>query len=605
MMDILINTYDTMAKILLVEDEVNIASFIERGLREFGHEVYVAYDGAAGWELTQKNDFQLLILDIIMPKMNGLQLCKQYRQRFGYHAPVIMLTALGTTEDIVSGLDAGADDYLVKPFSFQELEARIKALLRRSGNESVHMALRCGDLVLDPPSHRAIRNGQVIDLTVKEYRLLEYFIQNQGTALSRMNLLKNVWDKDFDTKANPYRSGCGLYDGSMKTGNKIALFYSAITIGVIAVVTLVFYLVSTSYISRLYYSYLTEKAYATAQKHWEKDETDDESYARIQQRYEETLPVATEILLNADSLETRQVLSRYLDATQVRSLYQEDIVHFKHDTQMGAALYYPDNEGNFIVIVLSGNQYGMDIQHRIGWLLLGLILVSSVLIYFVGRLYATRMVDRIDAAYQSEKAFISNASHELNNPLTAIQGECEISLLKERSPEEYQAALRRIATETSRIIQLIKHLLFLSHGDKEIQKSAMETIFLADFLMQFSSARISFSPDNFSYMIRANPYLLKIAIKNILSNACKYSDDKSVEMRLRGSVLTISDRGIGIPPEELKRIFQPFYRASNTWEYAGHGVGLSLSLRILSTYGAKVNITSDLGIGTSVEIDFG
>lgn len=202
MMDILINTYDTMAKILLVEDEVNIASFIERGLREFGHEVYVAYDGAAGWELTQKNDFQLLILDIIMPKMNGLQLCKQYRQRFGYYAPVIMLTALGTTEDIVSGLDAGADDYLVKPFSFQELEARIKALLRRSGNESVHMALRCGDLVLDPPSHRAIRNGQVIDLTVKEYRLLEYFIQNQGTALSRMNLLKNVWDKDFDTNTN-------------------------------------------------------------------------------------------------------------------------------------------------------------------------------------------------------------------------------------------------------------------------------------------------------------------------------------------------------------------------------------------------------------------
>ena len=202
MMDILINTYDTMAKILLVEDEINIASFIERGLRAFGHEVYVAYDGAAGWELTQKNDFQLLILDIIMPKMNGLHLCKQYRQRFGYHAPVIMLTALGTTEDIVSGLDAGADDYLVKPFSFQELEARIKALLRRSGNESVHMALRCGDLVLDPPSHRAIRNGQVIDLTVKEYRLLEYFIQNQGTALSRMNLLKNVWDKDFDTNTN-------------------------------------------------------------------------------------------------------------------------------------------------------------------------------------------------------------------------------------------------------------------------------------------------------------------------------------------------------------------------------------------------------------------
>lgn len=191
-----------MAKILLVEDEVNIASFIERGLREFGHEVLVAYDGQAGWELILKNDFQLLILDIIMPKMNGLQLCKQYRQRFGYRSPVVMLTALGTTEDIVSGLDAGADDYLAKPFSFQELEARIKALLRRSGNDATDVNPRCGDLVLDPQSHRAIRGGQIIDLTVKEYRLLEYFMQNQGTALNRISLLKNVWDKDFDTNTN-------------------------------------------------------------------------------------------------------------------------------------------------------------------------------------------------------------------------------------------------------------------------------------------------------------------------------------------------------------------------------------------------------------------
>ena len=201
MMDILINTYDTMAKILLVEDEVNIASFIERGLREFGHEVYVAYDGAAGWELTQKNDFQLLILDIIMPKMNGLQLCKQYRQRFGYHAPVIMLTALGTTEDIVSGLDAGADDYLVKPFSFQELEARIKALLRR-GRETPALQLTCNDLVLDCNTRRAQRGEISIDLTVKEYRLLEYFMTHQGVVLSRLTLLKDVWDKNFDTNTN-------------------------------------------------------------------------------------------------------------------------------------------------------------------------------------------------------------------------------------------------------------------------------------------------------------------------------------------------------------------------------------------------------------------
>ena len=191
-----------MAKILLVEDEVNIASFIERGLQEFGHEVSVSYDGMAGWELLQKENFQLLILDIIMPRMNGLQLCRQYRQLYGYQSPVVMLTALGTTDDIVNGLDAGADDYLVKPFSFQELEARIKALLRRIGTETATASLRCGDLSLDPTSHRAFRNGTPIDLTVKEYRLLEYFILNQGTALNRLTLLKHVWDKDFDTNTN-------------------------------------------------------------------------------------------------------------------------------------------------------------------------------------------------------------------------------------------------------------------------------------------------------------------------------------------------------------------------------------------------------------------
>ena len=190
-----------MAKIILVEDEINIASFIERGLREFGHEVSVVYDGTAGWELLQNESFDLLILDIIMPGMNGLELCRMYRQRFGYHSPVVMLTALGTTDDIVKGLDAGADDYLVKPFSFQELEARIKALLRRSKEVPVQQ-LVCGDLILDCTLRRARRGNMDIDLTVKEYRLLEYFLLHQRAVLSRLTLLRDVWDKNFDTNTN-------------------------------------------------------------------------------------------------------------------------------------------------------------------------------------------------------------------------------------------------------------------------------------------------------------------------------------------------------------------------------------------------------------------
>ena len=391
----------------------------------------------------------------------------------------------------------------------------------------------------------------------------------------------------------------------MKTGTKIALFYSGITLGVIAVVIFLFYWVATGYMNNLYYSYLAEKAWATAQKHWEKDEVSDEDYARIQQHYDETMPVATEILLNADSVQTtRDSLRLYLTETEIEQLYTGKPLRINHNDLFGAALYYPDNEGNFIVLVLSANKYGVEIQQRMAWMLLGLFLISGILIYFVGRLYATRMIDRIDAAYQSEKSFISNASHELNNPLTAIRGECEISLMKERSPSEYQAALKRIETEANRITQLMKNLLFLSRGDNEILSSAVEEISLADFLMQFADGRVSFQTDHFAYTIQANPYLLKIAIGNLINNACKYSGDKPVEMRLRGGILTIEDQGIGIPAEELLRIHQPFYRASNARGFSGNGIGLSLAMRILHSYKAEVQFVSEPGKGTRVSIIF-
>ena len=191
-----------MAYILLAEDEINIASFIERGLQESGHTVYTVHDGISAWKAIQQKQYDILILDIIMPQMNGLEVCKKFRQTEGYRTPILLLTALGTSDDIVSGLEAGADDYLVKPFNFQELGARIKALVRRSRNDKSVQTLTCADLVLNCNTRKAQRGTQEIELTVKEYRLLEYFLQNQGCVLSRMNLLKNVWDKNFDPNTN-------------------------------------------------------------------------------------------------------------------------------------------------------------------------------------------------------------------------------------------------------------------------------------------------------------------------------------------------------------------------------------------------------------------
>lgn len=196
-------------KILLVEDEANIASFIKRGLEEFGYEVVVAYDGEAGWQEILGGQFQLLIFDIVMPKLSGLDLCHRYREQYGFSTPVLLLTALGTTENIVEGLEAGADEYIVKPFSFRELQARIAALLRRSklhinndGESSYNGSLQVADLTLNLSAHRAERKGVVIDLTTKECRLLEFFIHNKGVVLNRETLLKNVWDKNFDTNTN-------------------------------------------------------------------------------------------------------------------------------------------------------------------------------------------------------------------------------------------------------------------------------------------------------------------------------------------------------------------------------------------------------------------
>lgn len=192
-----------MPGILLVEDEKNIASFLERGLQEAGYEVTVAFDGLEGEACIRKQEFDLLILDIMMPKKSGLELCREFRKLRGYASPVVMLTALGTTEDIVNGLEAGADDYVVKPFSFLELEARVKALLRRIKPQAeATTSYQCGDLTLDPNSRRALRKDKTINLTVREFRLLEYLIANQGVALSREDILKEVWDKEAGRNMN-------------------------------------------------------------------------------------------------------------------------------------------------------------------------------------------------------------------------------------------------------------------------------------------------------------------------------------------------------------------------------------------------------------------
>jgi len=188
--------------LLLVEDEPSVVSVISRGLTEEGFTVSIAPDGLIGKQMALDNQFDLIILDIMLPGINGLELCKIIKEQKP-NTPIIMLTALGTTENVVNGLDNGADDYLIKPFKFAELFARIRMLLRRyNGIASQDQIITIADLQINLSAKTVKRDQQEIVLTATEYRLLEYLAKNRSKILSRIDILENVWDIDFNLGTN-------------------------------------------------------------------------------------------------------------------------------------------------------------------------------------------------------------------------------------------------------------------------------------------------------------------------------------------------------------------------------------------------------------------
>ena len=188
-------------KILLVEDELNLAGFLKKGLEEEGHEVVIAPDIKSARHEMKPNVFELVILDLILPDGNGLQLCRDFKTGFP-HLPIVMLTSLGSVQDKVEGLDSGADDYLVKPFQFSELMARIRVIERRSQLAGKSNVLIVADLVMDSSARTVKRNEKSITLTAREFRLLKVFIENKNHVLSRMEIAERVWDINFDTGTN-------------------------------------------------------------------------------------------------------------------------------------------------------------------------------------------------------------------------------------------------------------------------------------------------------------------------------------------------------------------------------------------------------------------
>lgn len=187
-------------RILVVEDENKIGALIKRGLKEEGYAVDLAHDGIEGEFLASTNQYDLIILDVMLPKMDGISLCRSLRSK-KVSIPIIMVTAKDSVADKVRGLDSGADDYITKPFAFEEMLARIRSLLRKRDN-NLATKLAVGPLKIDLISHKVTRGGREISLTTKEYVLLEYLMRNPGSVITRTMIAQHVWDMNFDTDTN-------------------------------------------------------------------------------------------------------------------------------------------------------------------------------------------------------------------------------------------------------------------------------------------------------------------------------------------------------------------------------------------------------------------
>lgn len=442
----------------------------------------------------------------------------------------------------------------------------------------------------------------------------------------------------------------------MKIKTKLALLYTSITIGILMIVFTFVYILTAKTIDNNYYTLLLEKALITAQKNFEKDELNQLAYQKILDTYQGLMPETSEKIIVANNRhEAIMELQPFLSENQIDKLFEEKQVKFKENNLDGVSIYYPDNEGNFIVAVTAENTQGEYIKTRLRSILLFILLISSLLIFallwwnaniitkplqqMVFRMqaitakdlhirlperkgndelaqtisYFNQMIERLEISFNSQKSFIANASHELRNPLTAIMGECEVMQLKEFSPNEYKESIKRIAYETDQLSSLVNNLFQLSQADLDLSGSNTEKIIIQDELESVINyfdnskyrGRILFEKDNSTYCIGTNKHLLFIALQNIIDNACKYSNEQVIvnsRQTKTGFKITIIDRGIGIPSSETDKIFDVFYRAGNTYGYEGSGIGLSLAHKILMLSKADIKIESSENNGTTIRI---
>ncbi len=451
----------------------------------------------------------------------------------------------------------------------------------------------------------------------------------------------------------------------MKIQTKTTILFTVlISVTLIVLETVVYYFIN-KFSQNDFYKRVELRARISAKFRFEKDDVSTAAYQEIQREYLEKLPHEEALIINTDSitaalatLSSSAITKDYLDkiiAADGETVHKQ--VKFRHY----AGLLYKDETGNFVIIKSATNEYGQQLMTRlrnIKIITLAFFIIASFLIghYFSKRSFRpfsriisrakqinennlhlrlettegkdeiaalsrtfNEMLDRLETAFETQNNFISNASHELRTPLTAINCETEFTLSKERTTEDYKQSLQHIALQTGKLQNLIHGLLNLAQTGFDGKKIHLQEIRADELLFEVKAdvdniipanklelSFLNFPEDAAQMTIVGSQELLKIAVSNVVLNACKYSDNKKVIMKLliEDTVvkIIIEDNGIGIPSAELKYIYDPFFRASNTEKYEGYGIGMPLTRNIIRLHKGIIEVASSLQSGTAVTI---
>ncbi|NLR60592.1 HAMP domain-containing histidine kinase [Chitinophaga polysaccharea] len=450
----------------------------------------------------------------------------------------------------------------------------------------------------------------------------------------------------------------------MKIRHRLSLQFTLISGIILTIVFVLIYLLSAQYIQNSFYKLLQMRALVTAQVYLEKDELTKKKFLEIEKSYRERIPDESSNIYDAHNQPVFIEKTRYdWPVSMLETIRHKELYRFRFQDESGLGIYYPDNQGDFVVIVTARNSMGIQQLNYLMWILIVMFLVALLIVFLMGQWYASRALEPIkninrqvknirsnnlhmrvqhgrnkdeidelatnfnsllqhmEQAFDMQRSFVSNASHELRTPLTTIIGEIEVTLQNDRRPEEYVQSLGTVLGESEKLKIITDGLLQLTRLDAIITDANAETIRLDELLWEMQEhwrqktppvrliVKLNNLPEEATLLcIRGNRSLLMLALQNIVRNAFKFSYNRDVNCLLTwhksGMTLSISDHGIGIEADDLDKIFMPLYRAGNAHAFDGYGIGLSMTGKILQLHGAGITVSSVPGQGTTFNIFF-